>query len=59
VHRDCGNPARLVFVEEWNDHASLKQHFNVPASRTFIAELSSMALEPPTMTSHAAERVGP
>ena len=59
VHRDCENPARLVFVEEWKDHASLKQHFKVPASRTFVAELSAMAIEPPTMTIYAAERVGP
>ena len=58
VHRDCENPARLVFVEEWKDHASLKQHFNVPGSRTFVAELSAMAIEPPTMTIYAAERVG-
>lgn len=59
VHRDCGNPDRLVFVEEWADDASLREHFKVPASRAFVAELAAMALEPPTMTIYAAERVGP
>ena len=59
VHRDCENRSRLVFVEEWADNASLKQHFKVPASRTFVAELSAMALEAPSMTIYAAERVGP
>ncbi|MCJ7451570.1 MAG: antibiotic biosynthesis monooxygenase, partial [Steroidobacteraceae bacterium] len=59
VHQDCENPARLVFVEEWTDDVSLTQHFKVPASRTFVAELSAMAIEPPTMTIYSAERVGP
>jgi quinol monooxygenase YgiN len=59
VHVDCENPSRLVFVEEWLDDASLKQHFKVPASRAFVAELGAMALEAPRMTIYAAERVGP
>lgn len=59
VHRDCENPARLVFVEEWADEASLRERFKVPASRTFVAELSAMALEAPGMTIYSAERVGP
>jgi quinol monooxygenase YgiN len=59
VHRDCENPARLVFVEEWADDASLREHFKVPASRKFVSDLSSMAVEPPTMTIYAAERVRP
>jgi len=59
VHRDCENPNRLVFVEEWADDASLREHFKVPASRAFVAELSAMALEAPSMTIYSAERVGP
>ena len=59
VHRDCENPQRLVFVEEWQDDESLRQHFKVPASRTFVAELSAMAIEAPSMTILSAERVGP
>jgi quinol monooxygenase YgiN len=59
VHRDCGQPNRLVFVEEWKDDASLREHFKVPASRAFVAELSAMASEAPSMTIYGAERVGP
>jgi len=59
VHRDCENPDRLVFVEEWADEASLRQHFKVPASQAFVAGLSALASGPPTMTIYAAERVGP
>ena len=59
VHRDCENPQRLVFVEEWQDDESLRQHFKVPASRTLVAELSAMAIEAPSMSIFSAERVGP
>ncbi len=59
VHRDCENPSRLVFVEEWADDASLREHLKVPASRTFVAELSAMAIDSPAMTIYAAERAGP
>jgi quinol monooxygenase YgiN len=59
VHRDCENPNRLVFVEEWADDDSLRQHFKVPASRTFVTALTAMATEAPSMTIYSAERVGP
>jgi quinol monooxygenase YgiN len=58
VHRDCENPSRLVFVEEWADRAALEQHFQVPASRRFVAEIAALALEAPILTIYEAERVG-
>ena len=59
VHRDAENPQRLVFIEEWADMAALQQHFQVPASRAFVAALSALAAEPPQMTIHDARRIGP
>jgi quinol monooxygenase YgiN len=57
VHRDCENPARLVFVEEWTDETSLRQHFTVPESRAFVAALGPMAVEAPSMTIYNSKRV--
>ena len=57
VHRDCENPNRLVFVEEWTDDDSLRQHFKVPESLAFVAALGPLASDAPTMTIYAAERV--
>lgn len=56
VHVDCENPNRLVFLEEWADHASLQAHFKVPASRQFVAALSECAAEAPKMASYQAEK---
>lgn len=59
VHRDCEQPQRLVFVEEWADDASLRAHFQVPASRAFVAALSALATGAPTMSIYSAQRVAP
>ena len=56
VHVDCENPNRLVFLEEWVDHASLQAHFKVPASRQFVAALSECAAEAPKMAFYQAEQ---
>ena len=58
VHVDCENPKRLVFVEQWADHASLQAHFKVPASRQFVAALSGLASEVPSMALYQAEHIG-
>jgi quinol monooxygenase YgiN len=58
VHVDCENPLRLVFVEEWSDHAALQAHFKVPASKQFVVAMSSLATEPPKMVMYQSERVG-
>jgi quinol monooxygenase YgiN len=57
VHVDCENPQRLLFVEEWADHAALQAHFKVPASRQFAVELSALAVEVPKMVLYQAEHI--
>lgn len=57
VHVDCENPHRLVFVEEWADEAALQAHFQVPASREFVAALSQCAAQPPQMALYQAQKV--
>ncbi|PZS36506.1 MAG: antibiotic biosynthesis monooxygenase [Pseudonocardiales bacterium] len=37
VARDPENPNRLLFTERWADRADLERHFEVPASREFVA----------------------
>lgn len=59
VHQDAENSSRLVFVEEWADHASLQQHFKVAESRAFAKELSALATEPASMVIYNATAVGP
>ncbi len=49
VHRDAENPLRLVFLEEWDDHAALAAHFAVPASRAFVKAASALAQDKPTL----------
>jgi quinol monooxygenase YgiN len=49
VHRDAENPLRLVFLEEWDDHATLAAHFAVPASRAFVKAASALADGTPTL----------
>lgn len=56
VHVDCENPNRLVFLEEWADHASLQAHFRIPASRQFVAALSECAAQAPKMAFYQAEQ---
>ena len=57
VHRDTENPSRLVFVERWSDQAALREHFRLPASRSFAKALAGIAGEPPTMTLYEATEV--
>jgi quinol monooxygenase YgiN len=57
VYIDCENPLRLVFLEQWADHAALGAHFVVPASRDFIRALKSLAAGASTMEIFDATRV--
>jgi quinol monooxygenase YgiN len=59
VQRDLEDPLRLVFLEQWVDQDALRAHFGVPASRDFVAQVSSLADEPPRMTVFSAEAAGP
>ncbi len=52
VHRDVEDPLRLVFVEQWADRASLHAHFEVPESGAFVAAISALTAEPPTIQIH-------
>ena len=58
VHQDVENPSRLVFVEEWSDHAALAAHFAVPASRAFAKALNGLAVGTPKLDVFEAKRVG-
>lgn len=57
VGQDAEDAHRLVFVEEWDNHAALLQHFAVPASRAFARQIADMAVEPPRMAVHQATPV--
>ncbi len=57
VHQDVENPMRLVFVEQWVDHAALAAHFAVPESRAFAKAVRALAVEPPTLNIYEAEPV--
>jgi quinol monooxygenase YgiN len=59
VSRDVENPLRLVFFEEWADHAALQAHFAMPASRGFIRVLAAFAAEPPTLRLYEAAPMAP
>lgn len=50
VHIDAEHPQRLVFVEQWSDHAALQQHFDLPASRAFLAAMLPLATEAPSLS---------
>ena len=49
VHRDVEDPDRLVFLEHWQDRATLDAHFAVPASGEFVRRLGELAVGPPTL----------
>ena len=57
VHQDVENPMRLVFVEQWADHAALAAHFAVPESRAFAKAVRALAVEPPTLNIYEAKPV--
>ena len=54
VHQDAENPLQLVFVEQWSDPDALQAHFNLPASKAFVAGLVPLATEPPGLTVYQA-----
>lgn len=54
VHHDAEDRLRLVFVEHWADADVLRAHFAVPASRTFVREVSALADGPPEIAIYEA-----
>lgn len=57
VHQDAENLSRLVFVEEWSDHAALAAHFAVPASRSFAKAINELAIEAPKLDVFEGRRI--
>ena len=57
VHRDVEDPSRLVFVEEWADHAALVANFAPPATRAFAKAIGRLAFGTPTLNIFEARRV--
>ena len=57
VHRDLEDELRLVFVEHWEDRASVDAHFAVPASHDFVEAVTAMASEPPTIEIYETTRL--
>lgn len=57
VHRDVENPLHLVFAERWADHAALRVHFAVPASRAFAKAAAALAATPPAIQIYDATSV--
>lgn len=47
VYEDPEHAGQLVFVEEWADEAALKVHFQVPASASFVKQLTALAVGRP------------
>ncbi len=43
IHVDAENPLRLMFYEEWQDVAAVKQHFAVPESIGFVRQFHKLA----------------
>jgi quinol monooxygenase YgiN len=54
---DADDGLRLVFFERWADRAALQRHFDVPASRTFVAEVARLAVRRPRIDIYEASRV--
>lgn len=57
VNQDAENSNVLVFVEEWEDEAALWQHFQVPASQTFVKAVGAMAAQRPSIRVFEATQV--
>ncbi|MEM7501031.1 MAG: antibiotic biosynthesis monooxygenase [Pseudomonadota bacterium] len=57
VSIDAEQKHRLNFHEEWESMSDLHRHFGVAASVAFVAALSEMALEAPSLQVYEATRV--
>ncbi len=54
VYADLEQPTRYVFLEEWDDEASLQSHFGQPHTRAFLADLGRVLGEPADALFHTA-----
>ena len=49
VAADVNDALKLVFFERWADRDALLEHFRVPASREFGAQVTRLAARPPEL----------
>jgi quinol monooxygenase YgiN len=54
VHQDVEDQTVVGFLEHWEDRDALARHFAEPASLAFVAKLSELAAERPTMSIYEA-----
>ncbi len=54
VQQDVEDPLTIVFFEQWVDRDALNAHFKVSASNDFVAAISALATERPTMDIYEA-----
>ncbi|MEO8835613.1 MAG: putative quinol monooxygenase [Caldimonas sp.] len=54
---DANDGLRLVFFERWADREALLAHFEVAASREFVAQASRMAAHPPEIAAYEANEI--
>lgn len=54
---DAENPNRILFFEEWQDMPALQDHFKVPDSSKFVAEVSKLTTRAPQMRIFEAKQV--
>jgi quinol monooxygenase YgiN len=62
VYADLEQPTRYVFLEEWQDEASLQRHFAQPHTRTFLGDLGRLLGEPADALFHttaSSQRLDP
>lgn len=58
VHIDGENPQRLVFLEKWEDQASLSRHFAEPGSIAFVKAIGDLAIGKPDLDIYEAVAAG-
>lgn len=57
VHVDAENGLRLVFLEHWDDRASVLAHFAQPECKAFVARARELAAEPPEIRLFSGEEM--
>jgi quinol monooxygenase YgiN len=57
VYVDVETRTRVVFFEKWVDEESLRRHFAVPESASFIKRAAALSLEAPTIEIYRSEPV--
>ena len=57
VHQNVEDQSVVVFLEHWEDRDALTRHFAEPASLAFVAKLSELAVERPTMSIYEASKL--